>query len=97
MRELKLKKAAPAVTARLGLEATGFSGIGRRMLEDTLEALKDTEPKTAGSSSSAGARSIDELEKQAADLEKRARELREKIEALKVKPSTGKAAAAKAA
>jgi aminopeptidase N len=89
VRELKLKKAAPALRARLGVEATGFSGIGRHMLEETLEALKDTEPKIAGSTSGVGPRSIDELEKQAADLEKKAKDLREKIDALKVKPASG--------
>jgi aminopeptidase N len=97
VRELKLKKAAPALSARLGIEATGFNGMGRRMLEETLEALKDTEPKTARSSSGAGAKSIDELEKQAADLEKKARELRQKIDALKGKPTNGRVTAATAA
>ncbi len=84
VRELKLKKAAPALAARLDQEATGFSGMGRRMLEDTLEALKETEPKTAAAGSTAGAKTVDELEKQAADLEKKAKELRQKIDALKV-------------
>jgi aminopeptidase N len=89
VRELKLKKAAPALTARLSLEATGFSGMGRQMLEQTIEALKDTEPKIASSSSGAGPKSIDELEKQAAELEKKAKDLREKIDALKGKPASG--------
>ena len=65
------------------MEAIGFSGFGRRMLEETLEALKDSEPKTAGSGPAAGPQTIDELERQAADLEKKAKELRDEIEALK--------------
>jgi aminopeptidase N len=91
VRELKLKKAAPVLRARLEQEASGFSGMGRRMLDETLEALKDTEPKTAAAGSGTGARTIDDLEKQAADLEKKAKELREKIEALKVKPKNDQA------
>ena len=45
IRELKLKKAYPALKARLGQEATGFSGFGRRMLEETLEALTRSEAR----------------------------------------------------
>ena len=85
VRKLKLKKAAPALTARLAQEAVGFSGFGRRMLEEALEALKDPEPKTASGSDS-GPKTIEALQKQAADLEKTAKELREKIETLKLKP-----------
>ena len=47
VRELKLKKAVPALKARVGLESIGFSGFAQRMLEETLEALKESETKTA--------------------------------------------------
>ena len=98
VRSLKLKKAAPALTARLNQEATGFSGFARRMLEDALEALNDNDTKTAAGSDS-GAKTIESLQKQATDLEKTARELREKIEALKSRSKDDKAtqASAKAA
>ena len=88
VRELKLKKAAPALAARLGQEATGFNGMGRRLLEDTIASLKDDEPKTVAAGAVTGAKTIDDLEKQATDLEKKAKELREKIETLKVKATS---------
>ena len=87
---LKLKKAAPALTARLGQEAVGFSGFPRRMLEDAIQALKDPEPAVAAGPDAA-ARTIEELQKQAADLQKTARELREKIDTLKSKAKNDKA------
>ena len=88
VRELKLKKALPALKARLDQEATGFSGMGRRMLEETIEALKDDEPKAVTASPGTPPKAIDELEKQAAELQKKAKELREQIEALKPKPKS---------
>ena len=87
---LKLKKAAPALTARLDQEAVGFSGFPRRMLEEAIQALKEPE-STVAAGSGAPARTVEELQKQAADLEKTARELREKIDALKSKARNEKA------
>jgi hypothetical protein len=96
VRALKLKKAAPALTARLGQEAVGFSGFGRRMLEEALEAVKDAEPTRTAAAAESGAKSIEALQKQAADLEKTAKELREKIEALKLKARNEKTTQASA-
>jgi aminopeptidase N len=59
VRELKLKKASPALTARLDQEATGFSGFGVRILKDTLEALQDPAPQAAAAE--ADAKTIEDL------------------------------------
>jgi aminopeptidase N len=83
VRELKLKKAIPALKARVAQEAIGFTGFAQRMLEETLEALKENEPKTAGRGASAESQTIAELDRQAIDLENKARELRNAIESLK--------------
>jgi aminopeptidase N len=81
VRELKLKKASPALTARLDQEATGFSGFGVRILKDTLEALQDPAPQAAAAE--AAAKTIEDLKRQAADLETKAKDLREKIDAVR--------------
>jgi aminopeptidase N len=85
VRELKLKKAIPALKARLGQESTGFIGFAKRMIEDTLEALKENEPQAVAAEASESSRTIAELDRQAIDLENKARELRNAIESLKSK------------
>jgi hypothetical protein len=62
------------------------------MLQETLDALKDKEPQTAGASPAGEAQSIAELEQQAAEHEVKAKELRNKIESLKLKAGEGSAA-----
>jgi aminopeptidase N len=89
VRTLKLKKAIPALTARLELEASGFNGFGVRMLKETLDSLKDTEAKPAESGAIAQAKAIENLERQAAELESKAKDLREKIDALKTSSKSG--------
>ena len=91
VRELKVQKALPALKSRVGQEAIGFSGFAERMLDETLEALKDIEPMNAATRSDPRGKSIEDLQEQAADLEKKAKELREKIEALKVTSRSGTA------
>ena len=84
VRELKLKRASPALTARLDHEAIGFSGFGVRILKDTLEVLQDAGPKTAVAAAATDAKTIEDLKRQAADLETKAKDLRQKIDAIKV-------------
>jgi aminopeptidase N len=88
VRELKLKKAVPALTARLDQEAIGFSGFGVRILKDTLEALQDAGPTTA-TAGETDAKTIEDLKRQVADLETKAKDLREKIDALKANSKDG--------
>jgi aminopeptidase N len=85
VRALKLRKAVPALKARVGLESIGFTSFAQRMLEDTLEAINQNDSKSAGSGSSGSSPAIAELDRQAIDLETKARELRSQIEALKAK------------
>jgi aminopeptidase N len=92
VRELKLKKAVPALKARVGTESVGFSNFAQRMLDETLEALKESETKTAGPGPGGGPQTIAGLDRQATDLEKKARELRNAIEALKKRPAQAGAA-----
>ena len=85
VRELKLKKAVPALKARLSQEAVGFSGFGQRMLAETLESLSEDAPQTASTGGPLAPQTIADLSRQAIDLENKARELRSKIESLKKK------------
>jgi aminopeptidase N len=85
VRALGIKKAYPALKAQLVHETSGFSGFASRMLQETLDALKDKEPKAAGGSPFDQAPTIAELDRQAAELELKAKELRKKIESLKPK------------
>ena len=92
MRSFKLKKALPALEARLGQENfgfMGFSGFGVRQLQEAISALKEPATKTPASSAATAdqAKPIVELEKQAEELETKARELRKRIEAMKTKLS----------
>jgi aminopeptidase N len=85
-RSLKLKKALPALEARLGRENfgfTGFTGFGAGQLQETINALKESDPKTPKTATTDQARPVADLEKQAEELEVRARELRKRIEAMK--------------
>jgi aminopeptidase N len=85
-RSLNLKKALPALEARLGHENfgfTGFTGIGARQLQETINALKGSGANTPATPAADQSKSITDLEKQAEDLEVRARDLRKRIEALK--------------
>ena len=86
VRELKLRKASPALMARLNQEAIGFNGFGVRMLKDTLETLQDAGPKAAAE---AEAKTIEDLKHKAADLETKAKDLREKIDALRAYSKSG--------
>jgi len=91
VRALGIKKAYPALKAQLAHETSGFSGFASRMLQETLDALKEQEPKTAGARPADQARAIAELDRQAVELELKAKELRNKIEALKLKTEEGSA------
>jgi aminopeptidase N len=91
-RSFKLKKALPALEARLGHENfgfTGFTGFGVRQLQEAIAALKEPGTKAPASAAPTGdqAKPIAELEKQAEELETKARELRKRIEAMKTKLS----------
>ncbi|WP_165227529.1 M1 family aminopeptidase [Aquisphaera insulae] len=90
--ELKLKKALPALEARLAKEPRGpaaFIGFGgsspRAGLERAVTALGGTVPKAPAAASADSSKSVKDLEKQAEDLEARLRDLRKQIEALKGK------------
>jgi hypothetical protein len=61
VRELKLTRVSPALMARLSREAIGFNGIGLRMLNDTLKALKDARPKTTVARAEDEAKMIEDL------------------------------------
>ena len=89
---LKVKKALPALEARLSKEgggSTGFVGFGafpsRQVLENAIHELKGSGSKSSAvpSASADPAKSLTDLEKQAENLENLAKELRKKIEALK--------------
>jgi aminopeptidase N len=84
----KLRKALPALEARLKEESAGsmgFVGFGapstRQVLERTIAGLKEPAGKTTTASPSVP--SITDLEKQAEDLELKAKELRKRIDSLK--------------
>ncbi len=86
-RELGVTKAIPVMEARLERESVGFSGYTRRMLEDSINDLKEKQRRAKGAKpAEAGAektQGIAELERQAADLETKSKELRSRIAALK--------------
>ena len=91
-RSFKLKKALPALEARLGHENfgfTGFTGFGVRQLQEAIAALKEPATKAPASAAPTAdqAKPIAELERQAEELETKARELRKRIEAMKTKLS----------
>src|SRR5262249_1523702 len=88
VRELKLTKAYPALKARLVRETGGFSGFAGRRLRGLIDALIENRSAGAGASPIESARTIAELEVQAAELELKARDLRSRIAALKREPST---------
>jgi aminopeptidase N len=92
VRALGIKKAYPALKTQLARETSGFSGFASRMLQETLDALKDKEPQTAGAGPADQAQPIADLERQAAEHELKAKELRSKIESLKPKSGAGSAA-----
>jgi len=84
---LKVKKALPALEARLSKEgggSTGFVGFGalpsRQVLESAINELKGAGAKSPAADPS---KALTDLEKQAENLENLAKELRKDIEALK--------------
>jgi aminopeptidase N len=84
---LKVKKALPALEARLSKEdigSTGFVGLGafpsRQVLESAINELKGAGAKSPAADPS---KSLTDLEKQAENLENLAKELRKHIEALR--------------
>jgi aminopeptidase N len=84
---LKVKKALPALEARLskeGIGSTGFVGFGafpsRQVLESAINELKGAGAKSPAADPS---KALTDLEKQAENLENLAKELRKDIEALK--------------
>ena len=84
-RSLNLKKAVPALEARLSKENfgfTGFTGFGANQLQETINALKapGRRPRRRAPDP---AKPIADLEKQAEELEVRARDLRKRIDAMK--------------
>jgi aminopeptidase N len=97
VRALKVTKAYPALKAQLALETSGFSGFAHRMLEETIEALKESEPKLSEARPGKEAQTIAELERQASELELKTKELRSKISTLKRAPEQGGPAAKSAA
>jgi hypothetical protein len=97
---LKIRKALPALEARLGREDVGFSPLARETLERVIKALKEGDTKTASTSpfepssngqakpkTASSTTDIADIERQAAELEKQARELRTRIESLKRAPA----------
>jgi aminopeptidase N len=87
---LKVKKALPALEARLSKEdggSTGFAGFGafpsRQVLESAINELKGAGAKSPASPAADSSESLTDLEKQAEILENLAKELRKHIEALK--------------
>jgi aminopeptidase N len=88
---LKLKKALPALEARLGHENfgfTGFTGFGVRQLQEAIATLKGSGPKPPATPAANQDKPIADLEKQAEELETKAKELRKRIEALRPKLSS---------
>jgi aminopeptidase N len=87
---LKIKKALPALEARLSKEGSGSSGFvgfgafpSRQVLEGAIKDLKETGAKPAEGSAADRSKSMTDLEKQAENLENLVKELRKHIEALK--------------
>ena len=87
---LKVKKALPALEARLSKESggsTGFAGFGafplRQVLESAINELKGAGAKPPAVPAADPSKSLNDLQKQAESLEKLAKELRQKIEAMK--------------
>jgi len=87
---LKVKKALPALEARLGKEGAGsssFVGFGafpaRQALESAIDELKGAGAKSPAGPAADPSKSLTDLDKQAENLEKLAKELRKHIEALK--------------
>ena len=87
---LKVKKALPALEARLSKESggsTGFVGFGafptHQVLESAIKELKGAGASSPAATAPDSSSSLSELEKQAENLEKLATELRKKLEVLK--------------
>jgi aminopeptidase N len=91
VRELGVTKARPVLEARLARESADFGGSTRQVLKEAIDALKGKggKPKEAIGATAEQAKTIAELEHQAADLEKKTRELRSRISALKEAPEQG--------
>jgi aminopeptidase N len=87
VKELRIRKALPVLEARLAKDRGDFGGSMRRVLESAISVLKEnpTEAKDASGPTALQAKTIAELESQAADLELKSKELRTKIAALKPK------------
>jgi HEAT repeat protein len=83
VRDLKLTRALPVLRARLGRESSGFSAGPRRRLQEAIDALQGTESTAVAAGADDPAKSIAELEAQAAELEVKARDLRGRITELK--------------
>jgi hypothetical protein len=90
VQQLKLSRAYPVLKAQLERESVGFSGFGRRMLQQTLDAIRESEAGGAGATDAS--RTMAALEKEAADLEAKARDLRTRIAALRPKLKPGEPA-----
>ncbi len=95
MRDLGVKKALPVLEARLARESADFGGSTRRVLKEAIDALrgKGGEPKEAVGATTEQAKTIAELERQAAELDLKTKELRSRISALKHAPEQGGQAA----
>jgi aminopeptidase N len=95
VRELGVKKALPVLQARLGRESVGFSGFTRRILEEAISALKEPgrQPPGDNTANTEQAKTIAELESQAALLDLKTKEIRSRIATLKLKVEQGGQAA----
>ncbi len=85
---LKLKKALPALEARLSKESgsLGFGGFGlsaHQILENAVKQLKGEPARPTASGGDTASKPLTDLEKQAESLESLVKDLRKKIEALK--------------
>ena len=93
-RELGVKKAVPALKARLAREIADFGGHTRRKLEEAITAIEAhaVEPKSQSPATAEAGKIIAELERQAAELERKSQELIGRIAALKLANGQGSAA-----
>jgi aminopeptidase N len=81
--ELKVRKAYPALKARLDRETVGFGGFAQRRLRELIDALTEKGSRDGDATAAEPVRDMAELEARAAALEQEAKDLRSRIAAAK--------------